>query len=97
MTDSVIVKRRPRNGATWKDEEIEDMILMVKSKVSLQDIAKEFFRSESAVLHRIMTNRTLYNSDKMYIPEAEKWINSHNFFSDKSYIDRNRNRNKRLQ
>jgi len=71
MTDTY-KKLRPRSGARWFDEEMQDLKEMVEQQYQLSNIADCLQRTQNATLCRIMKNGMAKGAIE-YMPEAKEY------------------------
>jgi len=65
------IKIRPRVGARWSAEEMDDLRDMLDAKLSLEDLSCLLGRTPKSVIRRIAQNRL--NRQGEYLPELRRY------------------------
>jgi len=82
--DDPFDKDRPRGGARWLDDEMDDLKEMVTLQYSLETVAGILRRSKPATLKRIMTHKLSVKA-LAYMPEAKRYMDEVKRFSGRCY------------
>ena len=82
MIPAKFIRRRPRCGARWTEDEMADLKAMLTLQTSLSDIAYVFYRSENAIVIRIAQNKLSYLA--RHISEVDKYWQTVQKFAEKA-------------